>query len=807
MLRQLIASSTRDRAGRWTYYDYDQLKRPIRVQDPTGNTLEMKYDAGGNLTRLLDAKGNATRFSYDAIGRLQTKTYADNTFVSWNYDALGRMDAQRDAQGKVTRYLYDADDRLRKIDYPTSADVTVNYDAQDRPNSVTDAIGTTRVTYDELDRVKAVDGPWDSDTVSYEYDAVGRRKTLRVNGVAGVGSEDASYVYDTLGRLQKLTGMAGEFNYSYVGETGALSQLQLPNGTKTVYGYDNLERLTSLTNQKNTGELLSRYAYGYEETHAGGNYALRGLRTSMDSQLSDIATGAAQQAQRTLYAYSGDSQLTGESTTPIAGQGQNTASSWSRGYGYDAMGNRTSATQTNEDGVISNSSSTANKLNQLTAYSTNTTTGTTSNALASALIYDARGNLSEQATKINDVDSGKARYVYDDLNRLVSLTSLSAAGTPQSQTRFVYDSASRKRIQATFNWQSGAWQQTSEKRYVYNGMEVVQERDENNAVTASNLWSGGVGGLLARRTQNATLFPSYDGGGNVTGLTDGAGARVAKYRYDAFGNTLEASGPQAANNPYRFSTKEAVAGLYDYGYRFYSPGLGRWINRDPILEQGGFNLYNFVSNSPTNAIDEDGNIAFLVVLIPLAAPMLVGGLTNVAMGYGMARLFNECYSREDMAKDFLIGVVTEGGIGLAAKGLSAMTKSSKLFFHGASEFDAALIENGARHWATPIKELSEKALEIGGRKRWRWPFPRLPYRELKDLSKVSELPAHIAAKYERYGPNLLTWRKGWAGEHFYQGFGWRHAFLQGTAGLQSVGFLRALYEGSRAIFSPPSEDY
>ena len=601
-----MPGATRDRAGRWTYYDYDQLKRPIRVQDPTGNTLEMKYDAGGNLTRLLDAKGNATRFSYDAIGRLQTKTYADNTFVSWNYDALGRMDAQRDAQGKVTRYLYDADDRLRKIDYPTSADVTVNYDAQDRPNSVTDAIGTTRVTYDELDRVKAVDGPWDSDTVSYEYDAVGRRKTLRVNGVAGVGSEDASYVYDTLGRLQKLTGMAGEFNYSYVGETGALSQLQLPNGTKTVYGYDNLERLTSLTNQKNTGELLSRYAYGYEETHAGGNYALRGLRTSMDSQLSDIATGAAQQAQRTLYAYSGDSQLTGESTTPIAGQGQNMASSWNRSYGYDAMGNRTSATQTNEDGVISNSSSTPNKLNQLTAYSTNTTTGTASSAMASALIYDARGNLSEQASKVDGVDAGRSRYVYDDLNRLVSLTSLNAAGVAQSQTRFVYDFASRKCVQQTFSWNNGAWQKTSEKRYIYDEMEVVQERDESNTVTASNLWSSSVGGLLARRTQNATTFPSYDANGNVTGLTDVSGARVAKYRYDAFGNTLEASGPQAASNPYRFSTKEAVGGLYYFGFRFYSPGLGRWITRDPIEEDGGMNLYSFGPNSPPNGYDEYG---------------------------------------------------------------------------------------------------------------------------------------------------------------------------------------------------------
>ena len=73
------------------------------------------------------------------------------------------------------------------------------------------------------------------------------------------------------------------------------------------------------------------------------------------------------------------------------------------------------------------------------------------------------------------------------------------------------------------------------------------------------------------------------------------------------------------NFPHRFSTKyaedfspSAIGGnlpsLYYYGYRFYNPELGRWINRDPIEEDGGLNLYGFVGNDVLGKLDVLGNI-------------------------------------------------------------------------------------------------------------------------------------------------------------------------------------------------------
>ena len=40
-----------------------------------------------------------------------------------------------------------------------------------------------------------------------------------------------------------------------------------------------------------------------------------------------------------------------------------------------------------------------------------------------------------------------------------------------------------------------------------------------------------------------------------------------------------------------------------YGYRYYDPETGRWLNRDPIEERGGVNLYAFVGNDAIGWVD------------------------------------------------------------------------------------------------------------------------------------------------------------------------------------------------------------
>ena len=121
--------------------------------------------------------------------------------------------------------------------------------------------------------------------------------------------------------------------------------------------------------------------------------------------------------------------------------------------------------------------------------------------------------------------------------------------------------------------------------------------------------AGGVGGLLQVTDHETSTtdhyYPTYDGNGNVSEYLDGTGSAVAHYEYDTFGNTTVKSGAKAEDFAHRFSTKylDEETGLYYYGYRYYDPVMGRWPSRDPIEENGGINIYNFVGNDGINNWD------------------------------------------------------------------------------------------------------------------------------------------------------------------------------------------------------------
>jgi RHS repeat-associated protein len=127
--------------------------------------------------------------------------------------------------------------------------------------------------------------------------------------------------------------------------------------------------------------------------------------------------------------------------------------------------------------------------------------------------------------------------------------------------------------------------------------------------------AGGIGGLLARtdhsifsiQPSEAHAYYHCDANGNVIVLIDAHQNVVARYAYEPFGRVFYMSGTLAEANVYRFSSKEAdPSGLVYYLYRYYEPAMQRWVNRDPIHEAGGWNLYGFVQNNPVSNYDPFG---------------------------------------------------------------------------------------------------------------------------------------------------------------------------------------------------------
>ncbi|MCM0686864.1 RHS repeat domain-containing protein, partial [Akkermansia massiliensis] len=104
------------------------------------------------------------------------------------------------------------------------------------------------------------------------------------------------------------------------------------------------------------------------------------------------------------------------------------------------------------------------------------------------------------------------------------------------------------------------------------------------------------------------LYFMHDVLKNVTSIFDGQHTRRARYEYAPFGSLLTTEGDMAQENKFRFSCEfsDDELGLVYYNYRHLNPADGRWINRDPIQEQSGWNLFIFIKNQPNHYIDKMG---------------------------------------------------------------------------------------------------------------------------------------------------------------------------------------------------------
>jgi RHS repeat-associated protein len=556
----------------------------------------------------------------------------------YQYDADNRLTNRWTPARGNTAYTYDAVGNRTAILYPQSS-VLYSYDALNRLKNMVDSLGTTVYGYDAAGQLLSAGGLWPNDAVSYTY-------TNRERATLNVGAWSQGYTYDTARRLTGLTSPAGAFGYGYgVGPSAPAASplvrsIQLPNTASITNAYDPVARLTGTYLTRGTDHhVLDGYTYAYDllgqRTNVLRDYGLMNSSASAGyDALGELASWTAQEAngaprlnEQLGYGYDAAGNLLQRTNNALVQSfGLNSLNELThigRAGPLTVSGNTpmpaSSVTvngqpaQTYADFTFASSSGLALKdgLNAFTNLARNyygtvaVTNALTVNLPRSVTLqYDANGNLT------ND---GERSFGCDSENQL---TNVQVAG--QWREDLLYDGLNRRRITRDYAWQSGTWVQTNEIRCVYDGHLVIQEWDANNNpqvtytrgqdLSGSLQRAGGIGGLLARTDAKGSAFYHADGNGNVTALMDASQFMVARYLYDPFGRLLGSWGTLADANVYRFSSKEwdGNLGLYYYLYRFYDPYLQRWLNRDPIGERGGLNLYEYVYNDPVKYIDPNG---------------------------------------------------------------------------------------------------------------------------------------------------------------------------------------------------------
>ncbi|WP_428940596.1 RHS repeat domain-containing protein [Fontivita pretiosa] len=236
--------------------------------------------------------------------------------------------------------------------------------------------------------------------------------------------------------------------------------------------------------------------------------------------------------------------------------------------------------------------------------------------------YDAMGNVTSypKPSAMNNSYTCK----YDAWNRLVEVkdgANLVAA--------YSYDGLGRRIIKKTYD-SGGSLVET--RQFYYNRWQVIEERvdqRQTNPQERQYVWGTQYVDELILRDRDANGAPNGDGtleqrhyglqdvDYSVTCIVDSSGDAAERYVYTPYGSREIRSADFS-------SSLSASAVGWDVGHqglmhdantslvynraRMLHPGLGRFMQRDPVPYLDGTNLYEYVASSPLQYRDPHGNV-------------------------------------------------------------------------------------------------------------------------------------------------------------------------------------------------------
>lgn len=168
-------------------------------------------------------------------------------FMTFAYDESGNLTRIVYPDGGITDYIYDDMERVKAIDgYLGSASKQgIWYDAASRVTKLCYENGvTTLKTYNSLGKLQAIQMPM---IIGYTYDPVGN--------ILSMG--DQSFTYDYMNRLITASQPGQNYEVSYQYDKSGNRVSQIENQVTTQYAYDELNQLLYVTR----GDYIDYYEY------------------------------------------------------------------------------------------------------------------------------------------------------------------------------------------------------------------------------------------------------------------------------------------------------------------------------------------------------------------------------------------------------------------------------------------------------------------------------------------------------------------------------------------------------------------
>ncbi len=544
----------------WTY-GYDGSGRLASVTDPLQRVSGFDYDSAGRIVTQRLPDGRALHYTYDAKGNLTSVAPPGRTAHVFEYSSVGlaeRYTPPAAAGSGAMLYRYNLDRDLVQVIRPDSQVLDLDYDGGGRLSTITMPGRQLQYGYDPATGLLQTITASDSSALAYTYDGTLPLSVQWTGTVAG--RVDATWNENFWMTSQSVNGgHAVSFAYDGDGLLTDVGDLQLARSAQTgMLTGSTLGEVTQSLGYNPYGELAA-------DTVRGGGAVLLARSYTRDAvgriaTLTETAAGAT-----SLYAFDYDSigRLTQVTRDGVAVES----------YEWDANGNRTRAVTA--AGVAEG---TVDAQDRLLTYG------------GATYAYTAAGELE---TRVIGADTTRYRYDLSGGLREVRLPD----GTVLEYLVDPHDRRVGRRVNGVLD-----------KGFLYQGaLSPVAELDGAGNVVSRFVYGtrGNVPEYMVKGGDTYRLVTDHLG--SVRLVVNAADGQIAqRMDYDSWGNVILDSNPGFQPFGFAGGLYEAQTGLTRFGARDYEARTGRWTARDPILFNGGSNLYAYALEDPVNAVDPDG---------------------------------------------------------------------------------------------------------------------------------------------------------------------------------------------------------